>query len=1253
MSENSQQILALSTEQLDLKDYVDELNESLVPPVLNAHGDNLAIAGSDTIQYYIRIVNASSNISKSKLWDEAITAMEFAEVGVKTFLFVGFKNGIVRVLDVNCLNVFEQLIDEASVMKIKLSKKYSTRKVGHLIIAFSSFLAHVTNTDLVDTLLKNSIDDGVETNVWNVSKFDIGVKDITDMTVVNPIESLRDEVTELSLEPINPLTYAPQQKLYIVVSGREPSLAYAEIEENSHRFSVRDFAKKAAGELVSGMFSFAKRSFWGSDTKNVREETVLRLAKEVPTRYRQASHIHDKKRIIRSVTQSACGQFLATTDSFGRVMVLDLYTFSIIQLLKGYRDASCGWITIEIKQRLSKKQSFLLVYLPMRGLLEVYRMGINHRFGAMNVGKGCKLVFRKNSDGENRVYLIRRDGVFQQVHLSGSYCSNPSLFTPQTKTETATACRQLKTLLGEWQQRASEIMDVFAGLKTPRKLDECINVILRHKVEWEETSIFCERLVKFISRASQNIASQPNKPSTETYDRMIRLIQSYSVLVLSSENSVSVPLQIPPVPQARFNEPPDLSLLQFVNFFSPPISEDLLPGSKALFGRILKNGNEETTITLPPLVLDQLQLQPEFLTKLFLTWFENLRSEHFNVVPTISDLPLYFQTQMQSKSGVDWLEPKLDTFFSNSLTKFEEKFVPTVKYLIYRSGHFVNGVREFCFSSSKMCHVYLLSRIIDAVINQTRATEEPVWIILVSRAFKLQIVQLLLPLENLAVGIFNKDFCISRFASLTLLHETSTFRNNREEYISKVKEILLLLCEPEATIQDSSSKKKSSDGSLAQRLCLLSRAFPGHVTSSSVGFYLLHSIMENMYPLLEGSMSDLSMELFYFHTFAEATWNPEELESFGLCLQCWDRIISRSLNSILEHPDRMKDQIGVVLALIRSSVNILKLIETMAKQIVSTGGNKKIYSKEFENSQLKAEDKSLTVENLLIDQSNESELSVWPPKETHERFTTRFKKLALQCLSKPIHVNSVYLTIKQYLGLLRLLFVWHKNSLPFCSKGFVVAPPGSKSSKDVSFCSIFPSFRRFEPGAFSILKLQETNVNLQTANSTSGIRFDVVMGVARKDIRMSLNLASDWELDIDLVRREITVCLYNLNKDGKAMKMLNEIEDKVAMAHKLMEIGKDRLAGELRIAMKTPKLQDLLSQIPADLVQELVGRIPPNTQVKKLSPRQLEATITLLRKVDSFFKRSSKELAPRITRQPPQLVRIVQLLCGEEMINVN
>ena len=49
--------------------------------------------------------------------------------------------------------------------------------------------------------------------------------------ILDPIEFLRDEVTELSLEPINPLTYAPQQKLYIVVSAREPSLAYAEIEE--------------------------------------------------------------------------------------------------------------------------------------------------------------------------------------------------------------------------------------------------------------------------------------------------------------------------------------------------------------------------------------------------------------------------------------------------------------------------------------------------------------------------------------------------------------------------------------------------------------------------------------------------------------------------------------------------------------------------------------------------------------------------------------------------------------------------------------------------------------------------------------------------------------------------------------------------------------------------------------------------------------------------------------------------------------
>lgn len=52
----------------------------------------------------------------------------------------------------------------------------------------------------------------------------------------------------------------------------------------------------------------------------------------------------DLRRNLASLTIDPTGRLAATTDSFGRVLLLDLLQNIIVKIWKGYRDAQCGWV---------------------------------------------------------------------------------------------------------------------------------------------------------------------------------------------------------------------------------------------------------------------------------------------------------------------------------------------------------------------------------------------------------------------------------------------------------------------------------------------------------------------------------------------------------------------------------------------------------------------------------------------------------------------------------------------------------------------------------------------------------------------------------------------------------------------------------------------------------------------------------------------------------------------------------------------
>ncbi|XP_033631830.1 rab3 GTPase-activating protein non-catalytic subunit-like [Asterias rubens] len=100
-----------------------------------------------------------------------------------------------------------------------------------------------------------------------------------------------------------------------------------------------------------------------------------------------------------------------STDSFGRVILIDLVRGIAVRMWKGYRDAQCGWISVtedilrdksdpaatkaqrqRTRQFGARVALFLVIYAPRRGILEIWNTQQGPRVAAFNVPKSCQLL---------------------------------------------------------------------------------------------------------------------------------------------------------------------------------------------------------------------------------------------------------------------------------------------------------------------------------------------------------------------------------------------------------------------------------------------------------------------------------------------------------------------------------------------------------------------------------------------------------------------------------------------------------------------------------------------------------------------------------------------------------------------------------------------------------------------------------------------------------------------------------------------
>ena len=149
---------------------------------------------------------------------------------------------------------------------------------------------------------------------------------------------------------------------------------------------------------------------------------------------RPTGRTHDFDSLILAGSVSCRGALAVASDSFGRVLLIDIVTMTVVRVWKSYRDAQFGWVMCtsqseaaqeqrnstdqpmsnqahpgkrrrsdqeaqgsaqgqEAQQQLSKSLH-LVLYAPRRRALELWQMRSGARVATVQVPSACKLLQR-------------------------------------------------------------------------------------------------------------------------------------------------------------------------------------------------------------------------------------------------------------------------------------------------------------------------------------------------------------------------------------------------------------------------------------------------------------------------------------------------------------------------------------------------------------------------------------------------------------------------------------------------------------------------------------------------------------------------------------------------------------------------------------------------------------------------------------------------------------------------------------------
>nr|XP_022332543.1 rab3 GTPase-activating protein non-catalytic subunit-like isoform X2 [Crassostrea virginica] len=334
-----------------------------------------------------------------------------------TCVIVGFSSSYVRFYTETGTLLLSQLLHSEPVQRLKCRTYESPRFLGdteqheELLILFKRAVVTIDGFSLFQSLracrnqVARATASGSETMLqppplaykkWAVQEQE-KLLDLCSCGVntPNPFDHMR--TASWRGGPMATIRPTPPAAGLFIASGVGPYVGFFYAVEGSTQPILSDVAYAVAHKLKSAIMSAA--SGWlGFGSKN-KEEEKHRPKIEPATPLPMRCGLPDKRRQGDSIYLSPNNNYVATTDSFGRVILVDVERGTAIRMWKGYRDAQLGWVQVkEDVHRGSEDKSkeriaqFLIIYAPRRGILEVWTAASGPRVAAFNVPRHCRLI---------------------------------------------------------------------------------------------------------------------------------------------------------------------------------------------------------------------------------------------------------------------------------------------------------------------------------------------------------------------------------------------------------------------------------------------------------------------------------------------------------------------------------------------------------------------------------------------------------------------------------------------------------------------------------------------------------------------------------------------------------------------------------------------------------------------------------------------------------------------------------------------
>ncbi|XP_026407461.1 rab3 GTPase-activating protein non-catalytic subunit-like [Papaver somniferum] len=359
--------------------------------------------------------NDPSSINKLKIRPSLIPSLQGEITAIQWLVFddikvlaIGTSNGYLLIYSLRGDLVHEQMIYPGRILRLRVRSTKSLLSEDasseELCVVMSGVIARFDGSDLWKMLQKwsqdthsqmwerktqNGEDLGnsygrITHQLWNVSKYG----------------SCADaSITGLMPPPL--MEVQSSERFYCAVTiGEDTVISAYRLSEDRSRSLVGAILSKVVPVAFSTISSFSSM-IWSSKKASPKKSEVK------PQSFARASVLtclKDHPRKGEKLTLSPSGSLAAITDSLGRILLLDTQALVVVRIWKGYRDACCLFMEMQVgKDKASSSSAYheysksdyclcLAIHAPRKGIIEVWQMRIGPRLFSIQCAKGSKIL---------------------------------------------------------------------------------------------------------------------------------------------------------------------------------------------------------------------------------------------------------------------------------------------------------------------------------------------------------------------------------------------------------------------------------------------------------------------------------------------------------------------------------------------------------------------------------------------------------------------------------------------------------------------------------------------------------------------------------------------------------------------------------------------------------------------------------------------------------------------------------------------